>query len=76
MATIYVEPAALPATAKLLLQLVSNPDHVKFLPHTENGPTFVVPDRVAESFVLAVEALDREDEPEPEQKSKRKAKGN
>ena len=69
MAEILVEAAVLKQTAKLLLQLVTNPDDVRFTHGTE-GSVFIVPDEVAERFVLAVEADNAEPEPKPKKKAK------
>jgi hypothetical protein len=65
MAQIEVDNDVLVPTAKLLLQLVKNPDDVQFT-HGPHGSVFVVPDAVAEEFVLAVSAK----ESKPEKKAK------
>lgn len=67
MAQIQVEAPALKATAKLLLQLVTDPDQVQFT-HGPEGSVFIVPDEIAERFVLAVEAQNAE--PAPKKKAK------
>jgi hypothetical protein len=59
MAQIQVEAGALKSTARILLQLVDDPDQVQFTHGTE-GSVFIVPDEVAERFVLAVEAQNAE----------------
>lgn len=59
MAQIQVEAGALKSTARLLLQLVTDPDQVQFT-HGAEGSVFIVPDEVAERFVLAVEAQNAE----------------
>lgn len=68
MAQIAVESAALKPTARLLLQLVTDPNQVEFT-HGPEGSMFIVPDEVAEAFVLAVAAQEADDKP-----AKKKAK--
>lgn len=67
MAQIEVDNDVLVPTARLLLQLVKDPDDVQFT-HGPHGSVFVVPDAVAEEFVLAVAAT--ESKPKPEKKAK------
>ena len=65
MARFEVVNDVLVPTAQLLLQLVKDPDDVQFT-HGPQGSVFVVPDAVAEEFVLAVNAT----ESKPEKKAK------
>lgn len=69
MAQIEVDNDVMGATARLLLQLTSNPDDVVFT-HGPNGSVFVVPDALAEDFVLAVEATTSTPKPKPKEKAK------
>lgn len=70
MARIVAEPGTLQVTARLLHQ-IAQPNQIQFFPHEREGAVFVVSEAIAESFVLAVAAMDEPDEP----KSKKKAKG-
>ncbi len=65
MAQIEVEYDVMGAAARLLLQIATNPNDIQFT-HGPNGSMFIVPDAVAEEFVLAVAAA----ESTPEKKAK------